>query len=41
VKNGNDYCLLVTGPTDDGFDVVVAKEIKGDPIIHISKKRRP
>ena len=41
VKNGSDYCLLVTGPTDDGFDVVVAKEIKGDPIIHISKKRRP
>lgn len=41
VKNGSDYCLLVTGPTDDGFDVVIAKEIKGDPIIHISKKRRP
>ena len=41
VKNGSDYCLLVTGPADDGFDVVIAKEIKGDPIIHISKKRRP
>ena len=41
VKNGSDYCLLVTGPTDDGFDVVIAKEIKGDPVIHISKKRRP
>ena len=40
VKNGNDYCLLVTGPTDDGFDVVIAKEIKGDPVIHITKKRR-
>jgi hypothetical protein len=41
VKNGSDYCLLVTGPTDDGFDVVIAKEIKGDPVIHIAKKRRP
>ena len=41
VKNGSDYCLLVTGPTDDGFDVVIAKEIKGDPVIHITKKRRP
>ena len=41
VTNGDEYCLLVTGPSDDGFDVVIAKEIKGDPIIHISKKRRP
>ena len=41
VKNGSDYCLLVTGPTDDGFDVVIAKDRESDPVIHISKKRRP
>ena len=41
VKYGNDYCLLVTGPTDDGFDVVIAKDRESDPVIHISKKRRP
>ena len=41
VKNGSDYCLLVTGPTDDGFDVVIAKDRDSDPVIHISKKRRP
>ena len=41
VRFGNDYCLLVTGPSDDGFDVVIAKNREGDPVIHISKKRRP
>ena len=40
VKNGSDYCLVVSGPADDGFDIVVSKELNGDPIIHISKKRR-
>ena len=40
VKNGSDYCLVVSGPTDDGFDIVISKELNGDPIIHISKKRR-
>ncbi len=40
VKNGSDYCLIVSGPTDDGFDIVISKERNGDPIIHISKKRR-
>ena len=40
VKNGSDYCLVVSGPSDDGFDVIVSKELHGDPIIHISKKRR-
>ena len=40
VKNGSDYCLLVSGPSEEGIDVIVAKEINGDPIIHISKKRR-
>ena len=40
VKNGSDYCLVVAGPTDDGFDIVVSKELNGDPVIHISKKRR-
>lgn len=40
VKNGSDYCLVVSGPTDDGFDIVVSKELNGDPVIHISKKRR-
>ena len=41
VRYGNDYCLLVTGPSDDGFDVVIAKDRESDPVIHISKKRRP
>ena len=40
VKNGSDYCLVVSGPNDDGFDIVVSKELNGDPVIHISKKRR-
>ena len=40
VKNGSDYCLVVSGPTDDGFDIVVSKELNGDPVIRISKKRR-
>ena len=40
VKNGSDYCLVVSGPTDDGFDIVISKELNGDPVIHISKKRR-
>ena len=40
VKNGSDYCLVVSGPTDDGFDIVISKELIGDPVIHISKKRR-
>ena len=40
VKNGSDYCLVVAGPDDNGFDIVVSKELNGDPIIHISKKRR-
>ena len=40
VKNGSDYCLVVSGPNDDGFDIVVSKELHGDPVIHISKKRR-
>ena len=41
VRYGDDYCLLVTGPSDDGFDVVIAKDRDSDPVIHISKKRRP
>ena len=41
VRYGQDYCLLVTGPTDDGFDVLIAKDRDSDPVIHISKKRRP
>lgn len=41
VKNGSDYCLTVTGPTDEGFDVVVSKELHGDPVVRVSKKRRP
>ena len=40
VKNGSDYCLVVSGPNDDGFDIVVSKELNGDPVIHISKNRR-
>ena len=40
VKDGSDYCLVVSGPNDDGFDIVVSKELNGDPVIHISKKRR-
>ena len=40
VKNGSDYCLVVSGPTDDGFEIVVSKELNGNPVIHISKKRR-
>ena len=40
VKDGSDYCLVVSGPDDDGFDIVVSKELNGDPVIHISKKRR-
>lgn len=39
VKDGSDYCLVVAGPNDDGFDIVVSKELNGDPVIHISKKR--
>ena len=39
VKNGSDYCLVVSGPNDEGFDIVVSKELHGDPVIHISKKR--
>ena len=41
VRYGQDYCLLVTGPSDDGFDVIIAKDRDSDPVIHISKKRRP
>ena len=41
VKYGDDYCLLVSGPSEEGFDVIVAKEVQGDPVIRISKKRRP
>jgi len=41
VKNGSDYCLVVSGPNDDGFGVTVSKELHGDPVIHILKKRRP
>ena len=41
VRYGNDYCLLVTGPSDEGFDVIIAKDRESDPVIHISKKRRP
>ena len=41
VRYGDDYCLLVTGPSDDGFDVLIAKDPESDPVIHISKKRRP
>ena len=40
VKNGSDYCLTVSGPTEEGFDIVVSKELNGDPVIRISKKRR-
>ena len=40
VRNGSDYCLVVSGPSDDGFDIVVSKGLGGDPVIHISKKRR-
>ena len=40
VKNGSDYCLVVSGPNDDGFDIVVSKELNGDPVVRISKKRR-
>jgi len=40
VKYGSDYCLVVSGPDDEGFDVVVSKELNGDPVIHIVKKRR-
>ena len=40
VRNGSDYCLVVSGPNDDGFDIVVSKELNGAPVIHISKKRR-
>ena len=40
VKNGSDYCLVVSGPNDDGFDIVISKELNGAPVIHISKKRR-
>ncbi|MBR4253696.1 MAG: hypothetical protein IKQ16_01270 [Lentisphaeria bacterium] len=40
VRNGSDYCLVVSGPTDEGFDIVVSKELGGDPVIRISKKRR-
>jgi len=40
VRDGSDYCLVVSGPNDDGFEIVVSKELNGDPVIHISKKRR-
>ena len=40
VKNGSDYCLIVSGPSDEGFDIIISKELNGDPVIHISKKRR-
>ena len=40
VKNGSDYCLVVSGPDDEGFDIVISKEMNGNPVIHISKKRR-
>ena len=40
VKDGSDYCLVVSGPTDDGFEIVVSKELNGNPVIHITKKRR-
>ena len=40
VKNGSDYCLVVSGPDDEGFDIVISKELNGNPVIHISKKRR-
>lgn len=40
VKNGSDYCLIVSGPSDEGIDVVVSKELNGTPVIHIVKKRR-
>ena len=40
VRNGSDYCLVVSGPNDDGFDIAVLKELNGTPVIHISKKRR-
>jgi hypothetical protein len=40
VRNGSDYCLVVSGPSDEGFDIVVSKELGGDPVIRISKKRR-
>ena len=41
VKYGSDYCLTVSGPSDEGFDIVIAKELRGDPVIRVSKKRRP
>ncbi len=40
VKDGSDYCLVVSGPMDDGFEIVVSKELNGNPVIHITKKRR-
>ena len=40
VKNGSDYCLVVSGPDDLGFEIVVSKELNGDPVVRISKKRR-
>lgn len=40
VKNGSDYCLVVSGPDDEGFGIVISKELHGDPVIHITKKRR-
>jgi len=40
VKNGSDYCLVVSGPSDEGFDIVISKELGGNPVVHISKKRR-
>ena len=40
VKHGSDYCLIVSGPSDEGFDIIISKELNGDPVIHISKKRR-
>ena len=40
VKNGSDYCLVVSGPDDNGFDIIISKELNGDPVIRISRKRR-
>ena len=40
IKNGSDYCLSVSGPTEEGFDIIISKELNGDPVIRISRKRR-
>jgi hypothetical protein len=41
VKYGSDYSLTVSGPTEEGFDIVISKELNGDSVVRISKKRRP